>query len=67
MKKSPFIFYQIFDQNKITRPKSYSLKAVAEYFKINREDVTHNALEDAKLTYQCFKGYIKLIPNLKIT
>ena len=60
------MFYQIFDQNKISRPKSYSLKAVAEYFKINREAVTHNALEDAKLTFECFKGYMKLIPSLKI-
>ncbi len=60
------VFYQIFDANKMPRPKSYSLKAVSAFFGLQREDVTHNALEDAKLTYQCFKKYFELIPKLKL-
>ncbi|HQQ13575.1 MAG TPA: hypothetical protein PK855_10445, partial [Bacteroidales bacterium] len=60
------VFYQIFDANKMPRPKSYSLNAVSAFFGLQREDVTHNALEDAKLTYQCFKKYFELIPKLKL-
>lgn len=60
------VFYQIFDANKMQRPKSYSLKAVSAFFGLQREDVTHNALEDARLTYQCFKKYFELIPKLKL-
>ncbi len=59
------VFYQIFDANKMTRPKSYSLKAVSAFFGLQREEDTHNALEDARLTYQCFKKYFELIPHLK--
>lgn len=61
-----FMFYQIFDHNKIPRPKSYSLKAVSEYFKLERENDTHNALEDAKLTYFCFKKYMELMVEIKL-
>jgi DNA polymerase-3 subunit epsilon len=61
-----FVFYQIFDANGKKRPQSYSLKAVAEMFGLSRDDEQHNALEDAKLTYACFKEYMLLIPNLKL-
>lgn len=61
-----FVFYQIFDANGKKRPQSYSLKAVAEMFGLSRDDEQHNALEDAKLTYDCFKQYMLLIPNLKL-
>jgi len=60
-----FIFYQIFDANGIRRSKSYSLNAVAEFFSFSREDSTHNALEDAILTYKCFKEYIKIARSIK--
>ncbi|MFY8021398.1 MAG: exonuclease domain-containing protein [Bacteroidia bacterium] len=61
-----FVFYQIFDNNGKKRPQSYSLKAVAEMFGLSRDDEQHNALEDAKLTYACFKEYMLLIPKLKL-
>ena len=35
-------------------------------FGLSRDDEQHNALEDAKLTYACFKEYMLLIPNLKL-
>lgn len=60
------VFYQIFDANRMQRPKSYSLKAVSAFFGLQREETTHNALEDARLTYACFKAYFALIPKLKL-
>jgi DNA polymerase-3 subunit epsilon len=62
-----FIFYKIFDQNGIDRPKSMSLKSVSKMFKIEREGNNHNALEDAKITYACLKEYIKLSEQIKLT
>jgi len=61
-----FIFFQIFEANKIEKPKSMSLKNVAEYFNLKREEETHNALEDALLTYKCFKEYLNLMSSLKL-
>lgn len=60
-----FVFYQIFDANKLQHPKSYSLKAVAAFFGLQREEAAHDALEDAKLTFHCFKKYFEIIPHLK--
>lgn len=61
-----FIFYQLFDNNNVKRPKSYSLKAVSEYFGLEREGESHDALEDAELTYLCFKKYMDLLKKIKI-
>ena len=61
------LFYQIFDNNKIKRPKSHSLKAVADMFSFQREEETHSAIEDAELTYLCFKKYYELAGTIKLT
>ena len=61
-----FIVYKILDSNDIKRPKSMSLKSVAEFFNINREDEKHNALEDAEITYLCFKEYMKFASGIKL-
>jgi len=61
-----FVFYKIFDFNSKPRPKSFSLKSVAQMFKIEREDDYHNALEDAKITHACFKEYMTLINQLEM-
>ncbi len=61
-----FLMYRIWDTNKVSRPKSYSLKAVADYFSLQREDDQHNALEDAQLTYACFKKYFETAGKLRI-
>ncbi|MBS4060605.1 MAG: 3'-5' exonuclease [Bacteroidetes bacterium] len=60
-----YIFFQIFDVNNVKRPTSYSLKAVAAFFDLQRENDTHSAMEDAKLTYLCFKNYFSLIKKIK--
>ncbi len=60
-----FMMYQIFDNHKMSHPKSMSLKSVAEYFHLNRENEQHNALEDARLTFECMKEYMKLMKNLQ--
>lgn len=61
-----FIFYKIFDKNGINRPKSMSLKSVAQMFKMERDSDIHNALEDANITYFCFKEYMKLAEQIKL-
>ncbi len=61
------LFYKIFDNNSIKRPKSYSLSAISEFFELERKDDTHNALEDAELTYQCFKKFFEIGATIKIS
>lgn len=61
-----FIMYKIFDSNNIKRPKSYSLKSVGEFFYMEREDMNHNALEDSKLTFECFKKYFEIAGKIKL-
>jgi DNA polymerase-3 subunit epsilon len=62
-----FVFYKIFDSNGINRPKSMSLKSVAQMFQIERDGNNHNALEDANITYSCLMEYIKLSKQVKLT
>ncbi|MDI9859346.1 3'-5' exonuclease [Flectobacillus roseus] len=60
------LMFQVFENNKMATPKSYSLKSVADYFGIHRKDTTHNALEDADITFQCFKKYFELAKQAKL-
>lgn len=60
------LLYPVLNNNGFTVPKSYSLTAVAGFFKLSREAEQHNALEDAILTYHCFKGYHELAHKLRI-
>lgn len=53
--------YRIFDAKKMERPKSYSLRAVSKYLKIAIEEQKHDALEDARLTLQCFQSYYGIL------
>ncbi|MBD0259548.1 MAG: 3'-5' exonuclease, partial [Cytophagales bacterium] len=43
-----------------------SLKAISQYFGFEREDETHNALEDAELTGKCFIEFFKISSRLKL-
>lgn len=61
-----FVFYKIFDSNGIKRPKSMGLKSVSQMFKIERDENYHNALEDANMTYFCFKEYMKISEQVKL-
>ena len=60
------LMYRIFDSNKIERPKSYSLRNVAKYLKIEILEDKHDALEDAKITLQCLKTYFAQIDKFVI-
>ena len=60
-----YLIYRVMDANGMKRPEKYSLKAVAAHFSINREQEKHDALEDARITYQCFKKYDELAVGLK--
>ena len=60
------LMYRIFDSNKIERPKSYSLRNVPKYLKIEILEDKHDALEDAKITLQCLKKYFAQIDKFVI-
>lgn len=60
------LMYRIFDSNKIERPKSYSLRNVAKYLKIEILEDKHDALEDAKITLRCLKTYFAQIDKFVI-
>ena len=63
-----YVFYKIFDANKIARPKHYNLDTIAGIFGLERGSENHDALEDARLTFECFKRFYKLtrMTNLEI-
>lgn len=61
-----FLFKRILKQNGIQEPKGQSLKAVAEFFDLSRDQAEHNALEDAQLTYKCFEEYLNLADKIQL-
>lgn len=61
-----YLFYKIWDVNGIPHPSRYSLQTVAEHFGIFRKEENHNALEDAKMTYECFKKYFEITNQIRI-
>lgn len=62
-----YFMERILKANQKGTPKSLSLGAIASYFGVEREDDTHNALEDAKMTAYCMKAYFQLAERLKFT
>lgn len=61
-----YLFFQILEKNGKNVPRSLSLGSVSTYFGFDREEDTHNALEDAQLTAKCFKEFFKLIDQVKL-
>ncbi|MBE9462984.1 exonuclease domain-containing protein [Dyadobacter subterraneus] len=61
-----YLFFKILEKNGQSVPRSLSLGSVSAYFGFEREDETHNALEDAQLTARCFKEFFKLIDKIKL-
>ncbi len=61
-----YVMEQALKANKLPTPKSLGLGAVASYFGFEREDSVHNALEDAKLTAACIKGWMQMSAGMKI-
>lgn len=61
-----YFVFRILKQNGRSVPRGLSLKDIASYFGIEREDDFHNALEDAVITAQCFKEIFRLSHQFKI-
>ncbi|HEV7350414.1 3'-5' exonuclease [Telluribacter sp.] len=61
-----YLFFMILEKNGQSVPRALSLGAVARYFGFEREEETHNALEDAQLTARCFKEFFKLVEKVKL-
>lgn len=59
-------YFRILKANGIATPKSLSLKSVGEYFGMERESETHNALEDALLTGRCLALILKNGSKFKV-
>lgn len=62
-----YLFFQILEKNGKSVPRSLSLGAVAGYFGLEREEDTHNALEDAQLTARCFREFFKMVDHVRYT
>jgi DNA polymerase III subunit epsilon len=60
------LVFRVLENNKKPIPMSYSLKNVALYFGISRDETQHNALEDSIITYQCFKKYFEMMDQVKL-
>jgi DNA polymerase-3 subunit epsilon len=56
----------ILEKNGRKVPRSLSLSAVSGFFGFEREEETHNALEDAELTAKCLKEIFGRLDNLVI-
>jgi DNA polymerase-3 subunit epsilon len=61
-----YFAFMILSKNDISTPKGLSLAKVAQYFGFERESETHNALEDAKLTAQCFKAFFEMTDKMVV-
>ena len=61
-----YLFFKILEKNGRNVPRSLSLGTVSTYFGFEREEETHNALEDAQLTAKCFKEFFKIIDQIKL-
>jgi DNA polymerase-3 subunit epsilon len=61
-----YFAFMILSKNGISTPKGLSLAKVAQYFGFERESETHNALEDAKLTAQCFKAIFEMTDKMVV-
>lgn len=59
-------YFHILRCNGLKTPKSLSLKNVAEYFGMERQTQTHNALEDAILTGRCIALIMKNAQKFKV-
>lgn len=60
------LFYSIYDNCGRNHPRSYSLDAVAGMFGLKRSETTHNALEDARITWACFQHYFEQAKGFRL-
>ena len=59
--------FRILEANGKTVPRSLSLKSVSAFFGFEREGITHNALEDARLTMQCLQRFFQMAAKFRVT
>lgn len=59
--------FRILEANGKSTPRSLSLKAISSWFGFEREDKTHNALEDAQLTMLCLQQFFQMSAKFKIS
>lgn len=62
-----YFVFRILKKHGKSTPKGLSLKAIAAYFGLEREDTHHNALEDAVLTAKCLKEVFRLGDGFQLT
>lgn len=61
-----YFTFEILAKNGRKVPSKLSLTAIAAHFGFQREEKTHNALEDAVLTALCFKEIYRIAGKLKL-
>jgi DNA polymerase III subunit epsilon len=61
-----YFTFMILEKNGKKVPKKLSLTAIAAHFGFEREEKTHNALEDAILTAKCFKEIFAIANRLTV-
>jgi DNA polymerase-3 subunit epsilon len=60
-----WFLFKILEESGFETPRSRSLGSIAAFFELEREGITHNALEDAVLTKDCLAGVLSYVPYLK--
>ncbi len=61
-----YLYFMMLEKNGHTAPGSLSLGMVSKFFGFDREEETHNALEDAQLTAKCLKAIFEKLGEVKI-
>ena len=61
-----FYLFAILKENGVAIPKGLSLTAIADFFHLEREGESHNALEDAVITGECLKRVMAYTKKLTI-
>lgn len=61
-----YLVFRILRKNGRDVPRKLSLDAISQYFGLERETDTHNALEDSRLTAACFLRFFEIMDQLKL-
>lgn len=61
-----YLVFRMMEQNGRRVPRRLNLGAISEYFGLERETDTHNALEDSRLTAACFLEFFKIMDRFRL-
>jgi len=61
-----YLVFRMMERNGHRVPRRLSLGAISEYFGLERETDTHNALEDSRLTAACFLEFFKIMDRFHL-